>query len=184
MHPPFQLFVILSIFGVLSECCKPDVKFEKDHHRRKELEEKFMSNLIDLKKQEELLLKAAEAMKQENTKKQDENEIDYKSRIADIEKELLATKKDHEKLLEKHEAYMRTLDRPRTWTETFQKYTGDAFGRLIYNAICGAIVVLVPLLLRPLQRRWLLRNRDETLSIDEVPVDDPSTSVVADKKNN
>ena len=67
---------------------------------RKELEDKFIHNLADLKNHEEVLLKAVEMMKLANEKKENgEDEIDYKKRIAEIEKELKATKDDHSRLL-------------------------------------------------------------------------------------
>uniref|UniRef100_A0A8R1HRC7 Tail-anchored protein insertion receptor WRB n=1 Tax=Caenorhabditis japonica TaxID=281687 RepID=A0A8R1HRC7_CAEJA len=154
------IFSFLSLIFSLAQCCKPDVKFEKDHHRRKELEDKFINNLADLKNHEEVLLKAVEAMKKANDKKnEDEDEIDFKTRLAEIEKELKSTKEDHSKLLQKHESYMRGFDRPRTWSETISKYTGDAFGRLLFNGIWGALVLLLPLLIRPFQRRWLTALR-------------------------
>lgn len=43
-------------------------------------------------------MKAVEAMKNANEKK-DEGEVDYMKRIAEIEKELKATKDDHTRLL-------------------------------------------------------------------------------------
>ncbi|PIC51098.1 hypothetical protein B9Z55_001748 [Caenorhabditis nigoni] len=200
---PLDLLIFLGIFLVSgSNGCSPDVKFEKDHHRRKELEEKFISNLADLKNHEDVLLKAVEMMKMANEKKEkDEDEIDYKKRIAEIEKELLQTKSDHSRLLsksksrcpkkyvlyqsgtknwkvpqrqlqEKHEDYLRKFDQPRTWTDTISKYTGDAFGRLLFNGLWGAIVLLLPLLIRPFQRRWLtaLRGGDGP-TIEEVTED-------------
>ncbi|CAO4361399.1 unnamed protein product [Caenorhabditis nigoni] len=171
---PLDLLIFLGIFLVSGlNGCSPDVKFEKDHHRRKELEEKFISNLADLKNHEDVLLKAVEMMKIANEKKEkDEDEIDYKKRIAEIEKELLQTKSDHSRLLEKHEDYLRKFDQPRTWTDTISKYTGDAFGRLLFNGLWGAIVLLLPLLIRPFQRRWLtaLRGGDGP-TIEEVTED-------------
>ncbi|CAI2311321.1 unnamed protein product [Caenorhabditis sp. 36 PRJEB53466] len=168
----WNLLIALCGLFLLANCCSPDVKFEKDHHRRKELEDKFVSNLAELKNHEEILLKAVEAMKNANEKKE-EGEIDYMKRIAEIEKELKATKEDHARLLEKHDNYMRGFERPRTWSETISKYTGDAFGRLLFNGLWGAIVVLLPLLIRPFQRRWLtaLRGGDGP-TIEEVSEND------------
>lgn len=70
---------------------------------------------------------------------------------------------------EKHENYLRGFERPRTWSETISKYTGNAFGRLLFNGLWGALVVMLPLLVRPFQRRWLaaLRGGDGP-SIEEV----------------
>ncbi|CAN86574.1 Sensitive to high expression protein 9, mitochondrial [Caenorhabditis elegans] len=170
----FYLLISVVSFISFTDSCSPDVKFEKDHHRRKELEDKFITNLAELKNHEEVLLKAVEMMKHANEKKDlDENELDYKKRIAEIEKELKATKDDHTRLLEKHEDYLRKFESPRTWSETFSKYTGDAFGRLLFNGLWGAIVLLLPLLIRPFQRRWLtaLRGGDGP-TIEEVTESD------------
>ncbi|EFO97523.1 hypothetical protein CRE_07843 [Caenorhabditis remanei] len=168
-----NLLIFLSFLATNVSGCSPDVKFEKDHHRRKELEDKFIHNLADLKNHEEVLLKAVEMMKLANEKKENgEDEMDYKKRIAEIEKELKATKDDHTRLLEKHEDYLRKFDGLRTWSETISKYTGDAFGRLLFNGLWGAIVLLLPLLIRPFQRRWLaaLRGGDGP-TIEEVTED-------------
>uniref|UniRef100_A0A1I7UJI5 SHOCT domain-containing protein n=1 Tax=Caenorhabditis tropicalis TaxID=1561998 RepID=A0A1I7UJI5_9PELO len=61
------------------------------------------------------------------------------------------------------------MEGPRTWLDTISKYTADAFGRLLYNGLWGAIVLLLPLLIRPFQRRWLtaLRGGDGP-TIEEV----------------
>ncbi|CAI5437862.1 unnamed protein product [Caenorhabditis angaria] len=165
----FAIFCIIieNIFG-----CAPDVKFKEDHHRRKELDEKFVHNLVELKNHEEILLKAVEALKVARTQKDDvEIEIDYKTRIAEIEKELRNTKEDHAKLLEKHDQYVRGYDKPKTWWDTIGKWTGDAFGRLIYQTLCALLVLLVPLILRPFQRRWLESVRNGGPIIQEVSDD-------------
>lgn len=171
---PLYLLILIGFFVSKCSGCSPDVKFEKDHHRRKELEDKFIHNLADLKNHEEILLKAVEMMKIASEKKEKgvEDDVDYKKRIAEIEKELKATKDDHTRLLEKHEDYLRKFDQPRTWSDTISKYTGDAFGRLLFNGLWGAIVLLLPLLIRPFQRRWLtaLRGGDGP-TIEEVTED-------------
>ncbi|CAN86575.1 uncharacterized protein CELE_C01H6.8 [Caenorhabditis elegans] len=104
----FYLLISVVSFISFTDSCSPDVKFEKDHHRR-----------------------------------------------------------------EKHEDYLRKFESPRTWSETFSKYTGDAFGRLLFNGLWGAIVLLLPLLIRPFQRRWLtaLRGGDGP-TIEEVTESD------------
>ncbi|CAD6186377.1 unnamed protein product [Caenorhabditis auriculariae] len=157
-----RILLATSSILALCDCCAKDVKFKEDHPRRKEHDEQFLHNMMDLKRHEEVLLKAVETLKQARKADEPKNEgTDYKAKIAQIEKELRQTKEDHARLISRHESYLRDFERPKTWSDTISKWTGDAFGRMLYNAFATILVVLVPFVLRPMQRRWLLRRQEE-----------------------